>query len=214
MEYNSQREHLKIPEYGRNVQKLIQYATGLSDKKERNDVVKYIVYVMSQMNPNTKNVMEYDQKLWDHLYFISDFKLEVDAPYTLKKKEDTFKKPAPVPYPNKTIKYRHYGKGIEQLIEKAIAIEEPEKRKLLVGVIANYMKLAYRNWNKENITIEAVKGDIDRISGGKLKLDEGFSFSAPPRSSNARRKNAVGRNNQRTYSNGRKKYNNAKRNQK
>lgn len=172
MEYNTERNHLVLREYGRNVQKLIEYACTVEDDERRNKIAKYIIEMLGQMNPHLRNVEEFRHKLWDHLAIISDYKLQVDSPYPPPKKEDVFGKPEHIGYPKHKIRYRHYGKNVEDMIQRAREMEDPEKRERFVEVIANYMKMVYTNWSRENVNDEAIRLDIENLSEGDLTLPE------------------------------------------
>lgn len=170
MTYNSQRNPLVIREYGRNVQKLIEYATTVKDKKERNQIVKQVIDLMGQMNPQYRNIEEFRHKLWDHLFMISDFKLEADSPYPTLDKKSLKSKPKKLPYARHNLKFKHYGRNVELLIKKAMEMEDKEKQKAFVEVIGNYMKMVYRNWNKENVSDEMIKIDLENMSKGELTI--------------------------------------------
>ena len=173
MDYNTSKEFLKIREYGRNVQNLVNYAKTIEDRKERTRVAKYIIELMSQLNPQYKNIDEYRQKLWDHLYYISNFELDVDSPFPMPDPNEfikIFKQNDRMEYPMHDITYRHYGKNVESMVKKASNTEDPEKQKAFAEVIGNFMKLAYNNWNHENVTDEVIIADLKRISNGELKI--------------------------------------------
>ncbi len=210
MEYNTSRDKLIIAEYGRNVQRLVNYAADIKDKEERNKVAKAIVTIMGQINQSSKNGQEFDQKLWDHMQIISDFKLDIESPYPKPSAETIEAKPAPLGYPKKQIKMRHYGKNLEVLIDKAVGEKDEEKKKFLTGIIANYMKTAYRNWNKESISNEVIKMDIEKFSDGKLTIDDDFNFSSAPSSYRRRpsqsRQGRSNNGNRRRHSNNKKRY--------
>lgn len=171
MQYNSQREHLLMPEYGRNIQKMIQCAIQIEDREERNKAAKTIISVMSQSIPNQKDVEDVKQKLWDHLFIISDFKLDVDSPYPIieTRKVNEIKR---LPYPNKKIKYRHYGKNLEYFIEKAIAIEDKEVKEAVSETLANLMKKSYLSWNRDSVNDELIKEHLVELSGGVLEFKD------------------------------------------
>lgn len=192
MDYNTTKEHLVIREYGRNVQNLVNYALTVTDRDERTKVAKYIVELMAQVNPQYKHVDEYRRKLWDHLFYISGFKLDVDAPFPKPEPEDvikTFKKEGRMPYPVHDIRFRHYGRNVENMVNKAVEMDDPEKQKAYTEAIGNYMKMAYANWNRENVTDEVIVSDIKRISKGKLSIDSNETdLDSLSKSSRSRRK--------------------------
>jgi len=177
MEYNTQRNHLEMPEYGRNIQKMILYAISHEDKEKRLKVAQVIVNIMAQMHPKVKEQGDYRQKLWDHLYIISDWKLEVDGPYPPPSKEVLASKPERVPYSTAKIKFKPYGKNIENVIDKAIAYEEgPEKEAFMKG-IANHLKKSYLNWNRDSVNDDLIFEHFKEMSDGKLVLDESFKLN-------------------------------------
>ncbi|WP_290794367.1 DUF4290 domain-containing protein [Flavihumibacter sp. UBA7668] len=170
MEYNTTRNHLVMREYGRHIQKMIEYLMSLedSDKKEKN--AKAVIELMGFLNPHLKNVEDFRHKLWDHLFLISDFKLEVNSPYPIPTKESLKAKPAPLPYPKGYPRFSHIGKNIEMVIHKALSEENPEKRQGFANAIAYYMKLAYSNWHKENVHDDAIQSELKSITGGELEF--------------------------------------------
>lgn len=171
MEYNSQRDHLKLKEYGRNIQKLVDHALSLTDIKEKQDVVDQIIGIMGNLNPHLKNVDDFNHLLWDHLHIISDFQLtDIESPYPMPEKEVLFAKPEIFPYPNRNKRFRHYGKHIIAMIEKAVVMEDLEKKAGYTECIANYMKIVYSNYNRENVSDEIIRNELDVISQGRLSL--------------------------------------------
>lgn len=178
MEYNSQREKLLLPEYGRNIQKMIQHAVSIEDKEERNRAAKTIIQVMTQTIPNSKDMEDYNHKLWDHLFIISDYKLDVDAPYPMPDPDKRDEKPERLNYPSKPIKYRHYGKNIEYFIEKAKEMEDPEMKDRFIEVLANLMKRSYLNWNRDSVNDELIKEHLVQLSDGDLIFKENHRMSS------------------------------------
>lgn len=176
MEYNTSLPHLIIPEYGRNIQKMIAHAVSLPDKEERNKMARAIIDVMGQLNPHLRDVNDFKHKLWDHLFIISEFKLDVDSPYPIPSRETFASKPDKVQYPHNDIKYKHYGKTVEKLIEQAIAMEEGEMKDALVESIANLMKRSYLNWNRDAVTDEIILEHLKDLSKGKLIPKENIRF--------------------------------------
>jgi Domain of unknown function (DUF4290) len=167
MEYNTSRNRLVIPEYGRNIQKLIEHAVQLEDREERNKLARAIVTVMGTLNPQLRDLTDFKHKLWDHLFIISDFKLDVDSPYD-PPTELTYKvKPHPVPYPTSKIRYRHYGHIVEDMIKELIKMEDNANRDHLIVNLANFMKMLYVNWNKDSVTDEVIFQHIFEMSGVK-----------------------------------------------
>ena len=170
MEYNTQRPRMLIPEYGRHIQKMIDYAAGLESKDDRNKVAKAIISVMGQLNPHLRDISDFNHKLWDHLFIMSDFKLDVDSPYDVPSKEVLLEKPEMLAYPQANMRYKHYGKIIEQMIVKACDYKEGDEKKALITDIANLMKRTYLTWNRDSVNDEVIKSDLEKLSGNKLTL--------------------------------------------
>src|SRR5574343_1270966 len=180
LEYNSQREHLIIPEYGRHVQKLIDQATAIEDREERNKGAKYIISVLGTLNPHLRDVPDFQHKLWDQLFIMSDFKIDVDSPYPIPTKEVITLRPDRLPYPQNFPKYRFYGNNIKYMIDVACKWEDSELKNALIIVIANHMKKSYLSWNKETVTDEVIFEHLYELSNGQLNLwktDEELSTS-------------------------------------
>ena len=178
MEYNSQRDKLIIPEYGRNIQKMIDYTVGIEDKEKRNNSAMVILNIMSHMNPGPKDSDDYIRSLWDHMYIISKFRLVVDSPFPPPSQEDLTKKPDRIEYSDRRIKYRHYGKNIKAIIDKAIEYEDGPEKDALIYTIANHLKKSYLNWNRESVSDETIAAHLLELSGGKLKLPEDKHLTA------------------------------------
>jgi Domain of unknown function (DUF4290) len=172
MEYNTQRGKLKISEYGRNVQKMIDYTVLIEDREKRTRTAYAIVSIMSHLNPGVKDSTDYQRTLWDHMHIISGFRLDVDGPFSEPNKEELFKKPEKIPYSNNKIKYRHYGKNIQGIIEKAIEYEDGAEKEALIRTIANHLKKSYLNWNRESVNDETIAKHLSDLSFGKLNLDD------------------------------------------
>lgn len=170
MEYNTSQPKLIIPEYGRNIQKMIDYAITVADREERNKVARAIIDVMGQLNPHLRDVTDFKHKLWDHLFIISDFQLDVDSPYPKPTRETFQTKPELLKYPHKDIRYKHYGKTIELIIEKAKEYPDGDEKNELVSQIANLMKRSYLNWNRDSVNDEVILKQLEELSKGKLKL--------------------------------------------
>lgn len=181
--YNSSRNMLQMKEYGRNIQNLVQYASTIEDDALRNQLVADIIDLMGTLNPNLRNVEDYRHKLWDHLFMISDFKLKADSPYPIPTRELLKRHTMVLEYPKENVKFRHYGRYVESMIEKAKGIADPEKKKEFVEIIGNYMKLVYQNWNRENVTDDIIKNDLRFLSGNELSLDDESNLDSLSRSS-------------------------------
>lgn len=178
MEYNTTRPKMIIPEYGRHIQKMVDYATNIEDKEERNKVARAIISVMGQLNPHLRDVQDFKHKLWDHLFIMSDFNLDVDSPYDRPEPEILTRKPDQLNYPANKIRYKHYGKIIENMIKKAVTLENPEERMAFTMAIANLMKRTYLNWNSDSVNEDVIISDLRELSNGELTLPQGFEFEA------------------------------------
>lgn len=172
LEYNSERQHLIIPEYGRHLQKLIDQATVIEDRDERNKVARYIIQVMGTLNPHLRDVPDFQHKLWDQIFIMSDFKLDVDSPYPIPSREVLQLKPDPLKYPQNFPKYRFYGNNIKYMIDVANKWEESELKSALVKVIANHMKKSFLSWNKDTVKDDVIFEHLYELSGGKINLLE------------------------------------------
>ncbi|MCZ8089085.1 MAG: DUF4290 domain-containing protein [Flavobacterium sp.] len=170
LEYNAERTHLIIPEYGRHLQKLIDQATEIADRDERNKAAKYIIQVMGSLNPHLRDVPDFQHKLWDQIFIMSDFRLDVDSPYPVPTREVINLKPERLAYPQKNPKYRFYGNNIKYMINVANSWEEGEMKSALVKVIANHMKKSYLSWNKDTVTDTVIFEHLYELSDGKLNL--------------------------------------------
>ncbi|UMB54706.1 DUF4290 domain-containing protein [Lutibacter sp. A64] len=172
LEYNGERPHLIIPEYGRHIQKLVDNCVALEDVDERNKMAKAIVDVMGNLQPHLRDVPDFKHKLWDQLFIMSDFKLEVDSPYDKPLKEELQAKPEPLAYPKAASKYRFYGNNIQIMIDVALTWEEDEVREALYFAIANHMKKCYLNWNKDTVEDKVIFKHLKELSHDKIDLTE------------------------------------------
>ena len=170
MEYNTNRTKLLMPEYGRNIQQMVEYCKSLPSKEGRNEVAKTIVEFMGQRNPHLRDEENYKHKLWDHLYILADYDLDVDAPYPFPTREELAQKPNRMDYPSFENEYKFYGKSILQLIDRAIELEEGEEKEALIQVIANNMKKSYNVYNKEHVQDEVIFRHLKELSQDKLDL--------------------------------------------
>ncbi len=177
MEYNTTREKLLLPEYGRGIQNMIEYLCTVEDRELRNKLAKAIISIMSQLAPQQRDPIAFKQKLWDHLFFISDFQLDVDSPFPKPEKQELFSKPNKIQYSQQSIKFRSYGKNIENIIFKVIEYEDGPEKEELIKTIANHLKKAYLNWNRDSVEDEVIVNHFDILSKGKLKLQEDFQFN-------------------------------------
>lgn len=170
IEYNSERPKLIIPEYGRHIQKMVDQAIAKETKEERNKVASSIIAVMGNLNPHLRDVTDFQHKLWDQLFIISDFKLDVDSPYPIPKREELQEYPQSLEYPQNFPKYRFYGNNIKRMIDVAIGWEDGEKKDALVITIANHMKKCFLNWNKDTVENDVIFKHLFELSEGKLNL--------------------------------------------
>jgi hypothetical protein len=180
LEYNSQREELIIPEYGRHVQKLIEHAKTIQNVEMQRAFIDEVVDLMMQIHPQSRSIEDYREKLWKHVYRIANYDLQAMPPSgMLPRPEDATKKPDRVGYPLSEAQFRHYGHNVQNLIKKALSMEPGLKRDGFVAVIGSYMKLAYKTWNKEHyVSDDIIKADLDTLSGGQLVLEENTSFDS------------------------------------
>jgi hypothetical protein len=172
LEYNAERTHLIIPEYGRHLQKLIDQATAIEDTEQRNKAAKYIIQVMGSLNPHLRDVLDFQHKLWDQLFIMSDFKLDVESPYPIPSREVLQLKPDVLQYPQNFPKYRYYGNNIKYMIDVANKWEDGDMKNALVKVIANHMKKSYLSWNKDTVKDDVIFEHLYELSDGKLNLIE------------------------------------------
>lgn len=205
MEYNTQRKKLPLPEYGRSVQNMVDYALTIEDRAERQRCARTIIGIMGSMFPHLRDVPDFKHKLWDHLAIMSDFKLDIDYPFQVVKPEELVVKPETIEYPQKYIRYRHYGRFLGELIEKSMTIEDEQERKRLINLLANQMKKSFANWNKDGVEDQKIVDDLREYSNGAIDLKvEDLKFNhVRTANNNGQRK----QNNQRRQNNNqRRKY--------
>lgn len=169
-EYNTQREPIKLKEYGRNVQKLVNYIRTIPDKDKRTEMATTLIELIKQLAPSVKEAFENPQRIWDDLYIIADFNFDINNPYPVPDPETVFKKPQGMAYPQSRVRFKHYGKNIEKLIVEAMAKEDPKEREDAVIYLGKLMKTFHGNWNKETIDDSVIIKDIEKMSEGKLTL--------------------------------------------
>lgn len=177
MDYNTQRSKLIMPEYGRHVQKMIEYVMSIEDKDKRNEQIRAVVAVMGILNPQLRDLNDFRHKLWDHVQIISDFEIDIESPYPLPTKETFITKPHPVPLDKTPLKAAHYGRNIQNMVDMIAEKPEDELRRNMVMVLANYMRQQYLIWNKDSVSEETIFKDIDTLSGGRIKIPEDFHLS-------------------------------------
>jgi hypothetical protein len=171
MEYNTTRNHLTMREYGRHIQKMVEFLLTIEDKEIRQRNAMALIELMGFLNPHLKNVEDFRHKLWDHLFLISDFKLDVESPYPIPTRETLKAKPEVLTYPKKYPKFNHLGKNIEVVINKALKEDNPEKRQGFANAIAYYMKLTYSNWHKELVHDDNIQTELQSITEGQLEFN-------------------------------------------
>lgn len=174
MEYTTQKGKLKMPEYGRNIQQMVEYALTIEDRDDRTRCIKSIISTMGNLFPYLRDVNDFKHKLWDHVAIMSDFKLDIDYPYEIVKAENLYTRPDRVPYKNSRIHYQHYGRTLEKMIEKAASYPEGEERDELILLIANQMKKCFLTWNKEVVDDRKIFDDLRELSKGKIDIQEDF----------------------------------------
>lgn len=168
MEYYTEKEKLILPEYGRNIQQMVNHALTIEDKAERTRCVHSIIAIMGKLFPHLRDVNDFKHKLWDHLAIMSNFTLDIDYPYEVPKQEILNTKPERILYPSIHIKYRHYGKTVDTMVKKAIEYPEGDDKKRFIEMIANYMKKSFLTWNKEGVDDEKIYEDLKELSNGQL----------------------------------------------
>ena len=176
MKYNTARDHLVLPEYGRNVQKMVDHAITIQNKEERNKCVKTIIDFMGQMNPQLRDLKEFNHKLWDDLFIISKFQLEADSPYPLPEPKKLDERPEKMPYPKNKIKFPFYGAALENMIRYAVNQNEGRDKEIMTGMIANHMKKSYLLFNKHSVSNDTIILHLKQLSDNKLTLPKDFEF--------------------------------------
>lgn len=161
---------LILPEYGRNIQKMVNHLKTIEDREERNKAARTVIGVMGNLNPHLRDVSDFKHKLWDHLAIIADFELDIDFPYEIPKKESFVSSPNKVDYNQHNIRYKHYGRSIVLMIQKAVEMEPGEEKEDLVRMIAYHMKKSYLTWNREAVSDEEILSDLKTLSGGQLEV--------------------------------------------
>ena len=202
MEYNTQRKKMELPEYGRSVQNMVDHALTIEDREERQRCANTIVSIMGGMFPHLRDVPDFRRKLWDHLAIMADFKLDIDYPFEVVKPEELAVKPEQVAYSSGPIRYRHYGHILEELVKKAVEVEDEEERKALVRLLAIQMKKSLVNWNKEGIDDQKIVEDLREFSNGAIDLQvEDLRLNEPQQRYNNNNNQRKPMNNQRKQQN-------------
>jgi hypothetical protein len=178
MEYNSQRESIIIPEYGRNLQKIVEIVVNTEDRAKRTQLAHAVVDIMANIHSQVKDSPELRQRLWDHLYIISRFRLDVDSPYPMPDVEVLSKAPERLNYPRKNMRFSFYGKNIENIITEITTYPDGDDKNELVENIANHLKKSYLTWNRDSVDDELIKKHFDELSQGKLELASDYHFTS------------------------------------
>ena len=178
--YNTQKRRLQLPEYGRNVQKMIEYVKSIPDREERNRQARAVIGVMETVNPQVHLQEDYEHKLWDHMYIISGFDLDVDSPYPAPKPEELSTPPVEIKHRRTPVKIAHYGRNIENIINLIAEHEDGEAKDAMIRSIAMYMRQQYLIWNKDSVNDETIFNDLVRLSGGRIQIPEGLHLGRIP----------------------------------
>lgn len=178
LDYNTERPQLPIPEYGRHVQRMVDHVMEIQDRDKRSNQAKAIIQVIARLNPQLRNSDNFERTLWDHLHIMSDFKLDVDAPFPKPTPEELDSKPQPLVYPQTKIRYGHYGKLVERMIEQCAAMDKGEQRDAYTTVIANHMKKQFLTWNRDTVPDPVILKDLAELSKGKLKVKDDVQLAA------------------------------------
>ena len=194
--YNTERVTLHIPEYGRNVQKMVDYLKTIEDREKRNEQARAIIKVMEILNPAVHLQENYEQKLWDHLFIIADFDLDVDSPYPMPERDSMYKRPEVVPIEKKPLRASHYGRNIENMIDLVTQKEDGEEKNGMLSVLAGYMKQQYLIWNKDTVSDETIFQDIEKLSDYRIKVPEGLQMAKVQQQNGGWQKNHRQKNNQ------------------
>lgn len=175
MEYNTARDQLLMPEYGRNIQKMIEHVKTIEDRSVRQKYAEGIVKLMEVLNPELKTAEDFHKKLWDHLFIMANYDLDVDCPYPVITKALREAKPEPMPYPTPIKRNKHLGKHLNKVIDLAVEEKDEERQRGFTNAIAYYMKLAYSNWHNEVIHDDMIREELKQITDGKLTLQDAIN---------------------------------------
>ncbi|MGB0895710.1 MAG: DUF4290 domain-containing protein [Flavobacteriaceae bacterium] len=215
IEYNTERNKLIIPEYGRHIQKMVDHAVSIENAEERNKIAKAIIDVMGNMNPHLRDVADFKHKLWDQLFIISNFELDVESPFEKPSREELSAKPERLPYPQNFPKYRFYGNNIKRMIDVALRWEEGDLKQALIVTIANHMKKCFLSWNKDTVEDAVIFNHLYELSNGGIDItakdleltDSNVLLKSKGRSNtNKGSKHSSNRNNNRNNNKNRKRY--------
>ncbi|MDH0675328.1 DUF4290 domain-containing protein [Empedobacter sp. GD03861] len=209
MEYNTLRSQLIIPEYGRHIQEMVNHCKTITDETERNGFAEIIIEVMGELNPHLRDVPDFQHKLWDQLFIMAEFDLDVKSPYPIPTKKDTVNsKPNKVEYPKSIYKYRYYGNNIRKMIDVAVTWEEGEKREGLYFAIANHMKKCYLLWNKDTVDDQVIFNHLYELSDGKIDLRKVDDHLVSPDRLNSNNNHSNNNQNNRCYQNNNRNHQN------
>ena len=189
LDYNTQREKLHMPEYGRHVQKMIEYVASLPDKEKRNEQIQSVVQVMGTLNPQLRDINDFKHKLWDHVHIISDFNIDIDSPYTTPTRESLATAPNPIPLQKSPVKAAHYGRNIQNMLEVIAQREDDEVKTHMIKTLASYMKQQYLIWNKDSVSEETIFNDIYKLSDGRITVPDGVHIGMGINNGNNQQKN-------------------------
>ena len=207
MDYNTQRKKLLMPEYGRNVQRMIEQVMLIPDKEKRNEQIRAVVAAMGILNPQLRDMSDFKHKLWDHVQIISDFQLDIDSPYPLPTRETLQRRPNPIPLQHEPLEVMHYGRNIQNMILAIGEHEEGDVKNAMVRSLAHYMRQQYLIWNKDTVADETIFQDIEKLSEGRIKVpeglqlgrvDSGINFSRPGMNGSKNNRNRQ-KNNQKNF---------------
>jgi len=173
MDYSTKRGRLILPEYGRNIQRMVDYIKTIQDRDTRNQAAQEIINIMGNLNPHLRDINDFKHKLWDQLSQMADFDIDIDSPYPTPQKETFDEKPNVVPYTTGSLKYKYLGRIMQKLIKAATAIEDKEKKDELVRIITNHMKKLYMIWNKDTVEDSDIFEKLVELSNGELKVETG-----------------------------------------
>ena len=178
MDYNTQREKLILPEYGRYVQKMVEMVKAIPDRDKRNEQIRAVVQVMAQLNPQVREMVDYKHKLWDHMQMMAGYEIDIDSPYPVPDRKDLETKPQPIPIEKRPVKAACYGRNIENMIKLIADREDDEAKREMIRALALYMRQQYLIWNKDSVADATIFADIEKLSEGRLKVPEGLELGA------------------------------------
>jgi hypothetical protein len=170
-DYNTQRRNLVLPEYGRHIQKMIQYVKSVENREKRNEQVRAVVAVMGNLNPHLRDIVDFRHKLWDHVYLIADFDIDIDSPYPVPAPATFKEKPASIPYPHSPVSIMHYGRNIENMLQAITDCAESPTKEAMIAAMALYMKKQYLTWNKDTVSDDIIFKDIALLSKGRIHVN-------------------------------------------